>query len=135
MYNKTVIDWLLGHYPRMVQLPSACSFGQHIHPQVKQICCCPRTQSITVYYCTFCHCLTLVLVQNTCLLDTVCFMNILHLVILHDIENRVSIISACDITIRRHIFTCIQNIKYIQLHVYFSKSNYLRNIINFMQIL
>ena len=65
MYNKTVIDWLLWHYPRTDQLPSACSFGQHIHPQVKQICCCPRTQSITVYYCSFCHCLTLVLVQNT----------------------------------------------------------------------
>ena len=45
VYNKTVIDWLFGR-----QQFAACSFGQQIRPRVKQNCCCPRTQSITVYY-------------------------------------------------------------------------------------
>ena len=36
--------------PRTDLLPSACGFGQQIRPRVKQNRCCPRTQSITVYY-------------------------------------------------------------------------------------
>ena len=56
VYNKTVIDWLLGQQQFCLilehadLLPSACGFGQQISPRVKQNCCCPRTQSITVYY-------------------------------------------------------------------------------------
>ena len=55
VYNKTVIDWLFGQqqfcWPRMNLLPPACGFGQKFRSRVKQRFCCPRTQSITVYYC------------------------------------------------------------------------------------
>ena len=34
--------------PRTDLLPSACDFAQQICPRIKQNCCCPQTQSITV---------------------------------------------------------------------------------------
>ena len=45
----TVIDWVRGQQ----QLSEAAGWGQQIRSRVKQNCCCPRTQSITVLLYTF----------------------------------------------------------------------------------
>ena len=46
-YNKTVIDWLLWQQQFCLTLERICC-PQQILSRVKQNCCCPRTQSITV---------------------------------------------------------------------------------------
>ena len=60
-YNSqyyTVIDRVRGQqqgffYPRTDLLPEAAGWGQQIRSRVKQNCCCPRTQSITLLLYTF----------------------------------------------------------------------------------
>ena len=49
LMNKTVIDWIPGQQQFCLTLKQiGCSKSQ-IHPQVKENCCCPETQPITVY--------------------------------------------------------------------------------------
>ena len=48
--------WTCRHGSLFLKVPlnrsvsSACGFGQQVSPRVQQNCCCPRTQTITVYY-------------------------------------------------------------------------------------
>ena len=49
----TVIDWVRGQQQFSLTRGRICGFGQQIRSKVKQNCCCPRSQSITVLLYTF----------------------------------------------------------------------------------